>query len=332
MSEQTGPIELPGTSSAASGAADHRRPVLWTLVAVAAGAGLATQGRINGELGARLDHGLLAALISFAVGCVLLVLVLAVAPKARAGLVRLVAVIRDGSMPWWYISTGLIGALLVATQGLVVGTIGVALFTVGVVAGQTISGLAVDRLAFGGLARKPITVPRVAGAVLALAAVALALVGTGRLDGIWLAVLPFVAGLLQSLQQAMGGLVQRHSGSAIAQATQNFAVGTVALALVVAVQTVAGKTSEPLPTEPWLYVGGTLGVVFVALVSVAVHHLGVLALGLAVICGQVVASVALDLVFPADHPVSTWSLIGAALTIVAVGVSSIRLPKRRVAA
>lgn len=329
MSEQTGPIELRSAGRAAGDGADHRRPVLWTIVAIIAGAGLATQGRINGELGARLDHGLLAALISFAVGCVLIALVLAVAPKARAGVVRLVAVIRDGSMPWWYISTGLIGAFLVATQGLVVGTIGVALFTVGVVAGQTISGLAVDRLAFGGLARKPITVPRVAGALLALVAVGLALVGTGEVDGIWLAVLPFIAGLLQSMQQAMGGLVQRHSGSAIAQALQNFAVGTVALGLVVAVQAFAGKTSQPLPAEPWLYVGGTLGVVFVALVSVAVHHLGVLALSLAVICGQVIASVALDLLFPAEHPVTVWALAGAALTIVAVAVSSVRRRRAR---
>src|SRR5690606_27139515 len=130
----------------------------------------------------------------------------------------------------------------------------------------------------------------------------------------------------------MGGLVQRHSGSAIAQATQNFVVGTVALALVVLVQALAGKASAPLPAEPWLYVGGTLGVVFVALVSVAVHHLGVLALGLAAICGPAGASVALGLGFPADRPVSAWSLVGAALTVVAVGVSSLRRPQRRAAA
>lgn len=303
---------------------DHSGPLLWMLVAVAAGAGLATQGRINGELGARLEHGILAALISFGIGCILLAIVLVVSPKGRAGIVRLVEVIRDGSMPWWYTSTGLIGAFLVATQGLVVGTIGVALFTVGVVAGQTLSGLAVDRMAFGGLARKPITVPRVAGAVLALVAVGLALAGTDEAAQLWLAVLPFVAGLLQSLQQAMGGLVQRHSGSAIAQTVQNFVVGTVALAVIVLVQTVAGMTSRPLPTAPWLYVGGLLGIIFVGLISVAVHHLGVLTLGLAVICGQVIASVLLDLAFPAGQPVTVWSLVGAALTIAAVAVSTLR--------
>ena len=293
---------------------------LWLLASVAAGAGLALQSRINGELGARLDHGMLAALISFGVGCAVLAALLAVSPASRAGVRRLVEVIRDGSMPWWYATTGLLGAFLVATQGLVVGTLGVALYTVGVVAGQTMSGLAVDRIGLGGLAKKHITAPRVIGALLALVAVGLALVGTGELDGAWLIVLPFVAGLLQSLQQAMGGLVQRHSGSAIAQAVSNFLVGTVALGVFVLAQTIAGVRAEPLQTEPWLYIGGVLGIVFIALMSVAVHHLGVLTMGLGVICGQVVTSVLLDVVFPAGHAVTVWSLLGASLTIVAVGV------------
>ncbi|WP_306231861.1 DMT family transporter [Agrococcus beijingensis] len=300
---------------------------LWLLASIAAGVGLALQSRVNGELGARLDHGMLAALISFGVGLVVLAGILAVSPVARAGVRRLVGVIRDGSMPWWYATTGLFGAFLVATQGLAVATLGVALYTVGVVAGQTMSGLAVDRIGLGGLARKAITPPRVIGALLALVAVGLALVGTGELEGVWLILLPFVAGLLQSLQQAMGGLVQRHARSAMAQTFSNFLVGTVALGIFVLVQTLAGVRSQPLPTEPWLYIGGVLGIVFIALMSVAVHHLGVLTMGLGVICGQVVASVLLDLAFPAGHPVTVWSVLGAALTIAAVAVSAIR-PRR----
>ncbi|MGM1028300.1 MAG: DMT family transporter [Actinomycetota bacterium] len=302
---------------------------LWLLASVSAGAGLALQSRVNGELGQRLDHGMLAALISFGIGTLVLAGLLAVSPGSRAGVRRLVGVLRDGSMPWWYATTGLLGAFLVATQGIAVGTLGVALYTVGVVAGQTMSGLAVDRMGLGGLAKKHITAPRVAGALLALVAVGLALVGTGELDGAWLIVLPFAAGLLQSLQQALGGLVQRHSRSAIAQAVSNFVVGTVALGAFVLVQTVVGVRAEPLPTEPWLYIGGALGIVFIALMSVAVHHLGVLTMGLGVICGQVVMSVALDVLFPAGHPATVWSLLGAALTIVAVGVSAIRRPRVR---
>lgn len=316
------------TSAPATEAGDHRAPVLWGAAAIAAGAGLALQSRINGELGARLEHGLLAALISFGVGLALLAVLLLVWPGARAGVGRLVRVIRDGSMPWWYATTGLLGAFLVASQGLVVGTTGVALYTVGVVAGQTVSGLAVDRAGFGGLPRKPVTLQRLLGALLALVAVGIALVGAGALQGVWLVVLPFIAGLLQAVQQAFGGLVQRHANSAIAQSISNFLVGTVALAIIVGAQTLLGVTAQPLPTDPWLYTGGVLGIMFIALMSVAVHHLGVLVMGLCVICGQVLTSLALDLIVPAEHPVTVWSVAGAALTIVAVVVSAIRRPTR----
>lgn len=44
---------------------------------------------------------------------------------------------------------GVAGALTVATQGLAVGIIGVALFSVGFVAGQVVFGLALDRIGFG---------------------------------------------------------------------------------------------------------------------------------------------------------------------------------------
>ena len=44
---------------------------------------------------------------------------------------------------------GAAGALTVATQGLAVGVIGVSLFTVGVVAGQAMNGLVLDRVGYG---------------------------------------------------------------------------------------------------------------------------------------------------------------------------------------
>lgn len=301
--------------------------LLWLLASVAAGAGLAMQSRVNGELGARLEHGILAALISFAVGLVLLGGILLVSRGARAGVGRLIGVLRDGSMPWWYATTGLFGAYLVATQGIVVGTTGVALYTVGLVAGQTASGLAVDRAGFGGLTKRPVTAPRVVGGLLALVAVGIALAGAGQIDGSWLVVLPFAAGLLQSFQQAFSGLVQRHSRSAVAQTLSNFLLGTAVLAVVVGVQSLAGVTAAPLPAEPWLYTGGAFGIVFMAVMSLAVHRLGVLTMGLGAISGQVLASVLLDLTLPVGHPVTVWSLLGAALTMVAVVVSAIR-PRR----
>ncbi|WAC66543.1 DMT family transporter [Agrococcus sp. SL85] len=312
-----------------------RTQIVWTLLAVLAGAGMAVQSRVNGELGLQLDQGMLAALISFSIGLALLGVIALCSPALRRGLGRLVTVIRTGEMPWWYATTGLIGAFFVAAQGLTAGITGVALFTVGVVAGQTISSLAVDRMGLGGLAPKRITAPRLLGAAMALGAVLLAVAGQGGGEGTgasWLLVLPFVAGLLQSLQQAMGGVVQRSSGSALAQATSNFLLGTLALGLVVLVQALAGVEAQPLPANPILYIGGALGVAFIATASVAVHHLGVLTLGLATICGQVLASLLLDVVLPVHaHGVTPAAVGAAALTIAAVAVSAIRTRRRSAA-
>ncbi len=72
---------------------------------------------------------------------------------------------------------GAAGALTVATQGLAVGIIGVSLFTVGIVAGQTVYGLVLDRIGFGPAGVVAVTMPRLLGGVLALAAVGLVAAG-----------------------------------------------------------------------------------------------------------------------------------------------------------
>ncbi|WP_423784479.1 DMT family transporter, partial [Francisella tularensis] len=58
------------------------------------------------------------------------------------------------------------------TQGVAVGVLGVALFTVGIVAGQVVGGLVLDRIGLGPGGRVMLTVPRMFGAVLAVIAVA----------------------------------------------------------------------------------------------------------------------------------------------------------------
>ena len=54
---------------------------------------------------------------------------------------------------------GLFGAFLVATQGLTVGTIGVALFSVAITAGQASSGLIVDHFGIGPSGHQPFSYP-----------------------------------------------------------------------------------------------------------------------------------------------------------------------------
>jgi transporter family-2 protein len=306
-----------------------------TVVAVGIGAAVAVQARINGELGQRIDDGVVAALLSFLGGLLLLMLLAAVRPGMRRGLGRVAAAVRSRRLRRYQMLGGICGAFLVACQGLTVAAIGVAVFTVAVVAGQTVSGLMVDRAGVGPGQPRPINLRRIAGAVLVLAAVVLAVSDRlGTPQALWLAALPALAGVGTAWQQAVNGRVgaaARNGGPALGgmlpAALVNFGVGTVALALVAAVEVAMLGLPEQLPAQPWLYLGGALGVLFIGAAAAIVPITGVLLLGLGTVAGQLVGALLLDLFLPAadDHLTAT-TLIGTALTLVAVTVTA--LPSR----
>ncbi|WP_373321678.1 DMT family transporter [Micromonospora okii] len=301
-------------------------------LATASGVAVAVQSRINGELGVRLADGIAAAVVSFGVGLLVLLVLVPATPGGRRGLAALRAALADGSLRPWQCLGGACGAILVATQGLTIGTLGVAVFTVAVVAGQSGSSLLVDRAGIGPTGRQAVTPNRLVGAVLTVLAVLLA-VGDRLADPgtLGLALLPLVAGLGIAWQQAVNGRVRVAAGSALAATLVNFAVGTVALLAAFAVEVaVRGRPGGGFPAEPWLYLGGPIGIVFIAIAAAVVRFTGVLLLGLATIAGQVVGAVLLDLVLPtaASHPGVT-TLLGAALTLVAVLIAALGPPPRR---
>jgi len=297
---------------------------------------VAVQSRVNGDLGRRLGDGIAAALISFGSGLILLLIACAVVPRVRAGLVNVWYTIRQpGDRPsgsglrWWQCIGGIAGAFLVATQSITVSVIGVAVFTVAVVAGQAISSLVVDRIGFGPAGPQPLTIVRVVGAVVALLAVVLAV--SDRLShpaGLVLAVLPALGGLGTAVQQAINGRVARTASpdayGAVTAAVVNFLVGTAALAVVFIVDLALRGAPRPLPTEPWLYVGGACGVAFISLAAAVVRVVGVFLLGLGTIAGQLIASLLLELFLPAaKDPVTLPVVVGTLLALAAVILAAI---------
>lgn len=267
--------------------------------AVAIGVMTAVQARINGQLGVRLDDGLVAAVISFGSGLAILIVLSAALPTGRAGFGRLVSGIRDRRIPWWMLAGGAAGALTVATQGLAVGLIGVSLFTVGVVAGQTVSGLLLDRAGFGPAGVVAVTVPRLVGGGLALAAVSVALAGDG-LAGVplWMAALPVAAGAGIAWQQATNGRLRQRVQTPLTATLVNFTGGTILLAIAAVVHVGLIGGPRPLPADPWLYLGGAIGVVYIALGAAIVQYTGVLLLGLGTVVGQLCTSVLIDAAWP----------------------------------
>ncbi|WP_426624963.1 DMT family transporter [Leifsonia sp. McL0607] len=305
---------------------------LWLalVVAIICGAGVALQSRINGELGSRLDDGVTAALISFGSGLLILIVAMAIAPTGRRGLGRVIAALRGRELPWWYVAGGAAGAFLVLSQGVAAAVLGVALFTVAVVAGQTVSGLVLDRIGLGPGGRRPITPARLAGAIIALAAVTWA-VSSQFGDGVpvWLMLLPLIAGLGLGWQQAVNGQVRVVASSALTATFVNFAVGTTVLLVLMAIDWSIRGLPKPLPTEPWLYAGGAIGCIFIAAAALLVRVTGVLLLGLATVAGQLVTALLLDLFAPtSSQPVTATTIGGTLLALVAVAVASIRWRRR----
>jgi bacterial/archaeal transporter family-2 protein len=282
-----------------------------------AGSLLGLQGRINGELGRRLHSAIAAATVSFVVGTT--VLAVFVALRQRRGVARL----DPRRMQWWWWLGGLAGAAVVASTAQGVPEIGVALVSVCVVAGTTVGALGVDEAGLGPGGRQHATLMRGGGAALAVGAVALGVVGDRHATvrpALFAAL--FLAGAASAAQQAANGQVRRVADSTAVASLVSFGGGTIAL---VAASVVRGDlVGVHWPATWWLYVGGLLGALYIALAAVAVAEVGVLRLSLATVAGQLVAAVILDIVWPAPGiTLRLQTVVGAALTLVAVTVTGI---------
>jgi transporter family-2 protein len=308
------------------------------LLAVAAGLFVPVQGRINGALGTALADGLAAAVVSFSTGLALMIVISLLLPKGRAGLAEVLPALRERRFPRYYVLAGGIGAFFVFAQSFTVGLLGVALFTVAAVTGQTLSGLLVDRLGIGPAGRKPVTGVRVIGSVLTVAAVAWAVSprfggsGAGGVSGadagplqlLVPVLLPVLAGFLMSFQQAMNGTATVHYRTPITATLVNFIAGSIVLWLAWLIKLAAAGPGHPLPGEWWYYLGGPMGCVFIAVAAFLVHSLGVLVTGLGMIAGQLLGSLGLDLFLPAPGTVVTLpTVLGTLLTLAAIVLASL---------
>ncbi|WP_255219219.1 DMT family transporter, partial [Nocardia tenerifensis] len=276
-----------------------------------------------------------AATVSFGLGLLVLVLVFAFSGRLREGAARVRVALAAGTLRPWHLLGGLCGALFVACQGLTVAAIGVTAFTVAVVAGQLLSSLVVDRLGVAPNGRTPVTALRFGAAALAVIAVLVA--GSGRsgapigalsvpdsLRGAptaLLIVLPALAGIGMAWQQAVNGRVGAVGGALSATLT-NFCVGLVALVVLEGVIVIDSGLPTEFPTRPWLYVGGLIGVGFIALAALTVRWIGVLLLGLTSVAGQLLTSIVLDIAAPTEAGLSVTAVVGSALTLVAVGIAT----------
>ncbi|RHB48521.1 DMT family transporter [Exiguobacterium sp. AM39-5BH] len=122
----------------------------WRLVGIATGMMSATQTAINGYLGTVLESALKGALVSFVVGTVTLLLILVVLrPNVEWRGLR--------GQPWWIWLGGIIGALFIGGNVLIVPMVGTGIAVVIVIVGLLCGSLLIDRFGWFGAAKNPVT-------------------------------------------------------------------------------------------------------------------------------------------------------------------------------
>jgi transporter family-2 protein len=309
------------------------------LLAALSGLMIALQARANGELSHRLNNGLEAALVSFGSGLIIIAAIAAFNPAIKEGIKNLQVAVANKEIARWKLLAGALGGSFVAIQTHIVPLIGVAIYSVASIAGQTAMSLVVDRIGLTGGGKKLISGRRVAAAVLTVLAVFVSVFD--RIDAknlsLFAVVLGCIAGAVVGVQRALNGQINEHSHQSFTTSLLNFITGTSLLVILILGGVLIGKIElVPLPAGPWwIYTGGVIGVIYIAFTSTIVQHLGVLTFTLFSVGGQLVGSLVIDLISPTNGVnVSAYLVTGIVMTylgVIAGGVSSSRVqkPKRQ---
>ena len=270
-----------------------------------------------------MGDSLKAALVSFGTGLIFVSFISLVRADVRAGFKDIFKASRAKQLPSWRLGAGVLGASFVAISTHVVPIAGVALFTVASLTGQTAISLWVDHIGVAGIGKTLITKRRVIAALITVAAVVLSawdrfLMSDFSILAITLAIF---AGSAVGVQRALNGQINYYSKRSFATSQLNFITGTIFLLLLLLIRSlftdysIMNFTSGPW----WIFLGGSIGVIYIAFTAVAVQHLGVLEFTLFSVGGMLVGSFLLDAFIPTKGThISPYLIAGIFLTYLGV--------------
>ena len=303
------------------------------LLAALSGLLIAMQARANGELSLRMGNPIEAALVSFGSGLLIISLISIFTPAIRNGMKNLKGAVSRREIPVWTLFAGMLGGSFVAVQTQIVPIIGVAIYSVASIAGQTAASLIVDRIGLTGGGKKQITVRRVAAAGVTVLAVLVSVLDRIEAENLSLFAVIFgcFAGAIVGVQRALNGQINESTHQSFATSWLNFIMGTTFLFILLSIGVAINRAEiVALPSGPWwMYMGGTIGVIYIAFTSTIVQHLGVLTFTLISVGGQLVGSLLIDLYSPTQGvQISTYLVTGIVMTYLGVIVGGVgNLPK-----
>jgi len=300
------------------------------LVASLIGAVVAFQGRVNGDLTAAGAGLVVASWFSYLGTLLTVATILLVTGRTR----HTVALLRERAS-WWWFAIGLTGIPLVLSMAGGIPLVGIAIASVGAVAGQTVAGLGFDARGIGREVPLPLTVRRALAGLVALCGLGIAVVASGHVEasawtvaGIGLAL--FGGGALLCIQTSGSGYLTGVTGGPFIPALTTAIGGMVGITAVAAVSwSVGGLDGMTLPDAGrwYLYLGGPLGAAITVLTAWAVPRLGVFTLTLSVVGGQMLVSIMLDAQRTGEIP---WPTVAAAAVVCAA--VTLAMPRKITAA
>ena len=293
------------------------------IISVISGVLVVLQSRVNGELSIQIDDALYAAYISFTTGLLFVSSVSLCKKNVRTGFVDIFKAVRSKQLPIWQLAAGMIGASFVVVQTYVVPIAGVALFTVASLAGQTAISLWVDHVGLAGGIKSVISKQRVIAAIITVGAVVVSawdrfVMSDFSILAITLAVF---AGSWVGVQRALNGQINSFSKKSFATSQLNFITGFSFLTFLLILRSlftdhsIINLTSGPW----WMFLGGSIGVFYIAFSAVAVQYVGVLEFTLLSVGGMLIGSLLLDVFAPTQGThISPYLIAGIFLSYLGV--------------
>ena len=294
---------------------------------------IAAQARANGELSYRMGNPIEAALVSFGSGLIIISVIAVFNPAIKTGIRNLRSAVKRKEIPVWTLFAGMLGGSFVAVQTQIVPIIGVAIYSVASIAGQTAASLVVDRIGLTGGGKKHITVRRVAAAGITVLAVLISVLDRIEANNLSIMAVLFglFAGAIVGVQRALNGQINESTQQSFTTSLLNFIMGTTFLVIFLGLGMLINRAEiVSLPAGPWwMYTGGTIGIIYIAFTSTIVQHLGVLTFTLISVGGQLVGSLLIDFYSPTEGVnVSAYLVTGIVMTYVGVIVGGVgNLPR-----
>lgn len=313
------------------------RITAWGLIGLAfvVSAANSVQARVNGAASEAIDHPIVAAMMSVGGGFIVSTAFLVSLPGARRGLGRLFSSGTRRSLRTWHYFAGFGGGIFIFGQALVVPQVGVSVYMIAVVTGQTLGSLWVDHIGLGPAGKKRVTLLRFLAGVLAVFGVIVSAIGRGDTASLALAgvVYGLGAGVATSVQYALNGRIGQAVSSALVTSSLNFSMGFSLLTVFLFIDWLAlGRTPAMPPSlieDPQLWLGGPLGMLFIASATLFVRYLGVLVFAVISVLGQLAGALALDVLFPTEGTVvSALLLVGLLIVSIGVVLASLGIPQK----